>query len=257
MPAHGKVSVMESALPTELPPHVTIQRRDGRQEVLLHRSMAVIGPEKIEIKSARGTVMLPLLGIALAIGLMAYIMTGGAALPFWALVAVLLFCLAIVPFSVMGLVSALVGADVIIDAKKGSATWQQGYLGMGIGTKELVPFAKIERFEVTIEGDDPDRWHEEQDDLRQFALILVKKSGKRLTLAQVPVPFYGQVDGMDRTLAVANAAAALTGSTVSIPEGWELVEIDVATGEPVKPAHELSSQRGEARPGRPRRKQHG
>ena len=248
---------MDTPGPAELPPHVTIRRRDGRQEVILHRSMAVIGPDKIEIKSARGTVVLPVVGIAMAIALMAYIMTSGSSLPFWALVAILMFCLALVPLSVMGLVGSLVGADVIIDAKKGSATWQQGYLGMGIGTKELVPFAKIERFEVTIEGDSPDRWHEEQDDLRQFALVLVKKSGKRLTLAQVPVPAYGQADGMDRTLAVANAAAALTGSTVTIPEGWELVEIDVDTGEPAKIDVQRDGPQKSPRPGRQGRKQHG
>jgi hypothetical protein len=62
----------------------------------------------------------------------------------------------------------------------------------------------------------------------------VKKSGKRLTLAQVPVPAYGQADGMDRTLATGNAVAALTGTTVQLPEGWELIEIDTSTGEPVK-----------------------
>ena len=108
------------------------------------------------------------------------------------------------------------------------ATWH------GIGTKELVPFSKIDRFEVTVEGDEPDRWHEQSDDLRQFALVLVKHSGKRLTLAQVPVPAYGQADGMDRTLAVGQAAAKLVGSRVTIPEGWEMIEIDTQTGEPVE-----------------------
>jgi hypothetical protein len=241
---------------TTLPPHVAFTRRDGRQEVILHRSLAVIGPEKIELKSSRGTVLLPLLGIALAIAVIVYLMTGGSDLPFWALVGGLFFCLIVVPFSVMGLVSGLVGADVVIDAKKGSATWQQGYLGMGIGTKELVPFAKVDHLEVTIEGDAPDRWREESDDLRQFALVLVKKSGKRLTCAQVPVPAYGQADGMDRTLAVANAIAELTGSTVTIPEGWELVQIDTDTGKPVNSKE--GAQSGSSRAsGKRQRRQHG
>jgi hypothetical protein len=240
----------------DLPPHVAFTRRDGRREVILHRSVAVIGPDKIELKSARGTVLLPLLGIGIAVALMAWIMTGGSDLPFWALVGVLFVCLVLVPFSVMGLVSALVGADIVIDAKKGSATWQQGYLGMGIGTKELVPFPKIDHIEVTIEGDQPDRWREEVDDVRQFALVLVKKSGKRLTCAQVPVPAYGQADGMDRTLAVANAIAELTGSTVTIPEGWEFVEIDTETGEPVSLRETPTPARAPAGQHR-RRKQHG
>jgi hypothetical protein len=220
----------------ELPAHVVIQRRDGRREVLLHRSMALIGEDRIEIKSARGTVVLPLIGLGLAGAAGALIATRGTGLPFWALVGLLLFCLAMVPFSVMSLIGSLVGADVVIDAKKGSATWQQGYLGMGIGTKEFVPFDRIDHLEVTVEGDEADRWRGESDALRQFALTLVKVSGKRLTLAQVPVPAYGQADGMDRTLAVGHAVAALVGSTVTLPEGWELVEIDTATGQPVKAA---------------------
>ena len=218
----------------QLPNHVVSQRRDGRREVLLHRSMAVIGPEKIEIKSARSTIALPLAGLALAGGAIAWIALSDGSAPFWALVAVVFACLFIVPASVMGLVSSVAGADVIIDARKQSATWQQGYLGMGIGTKELVPFAKIDYLEVSVEGAEGDRWKGASDDLRQFALTLVKKSGKRVRLAQVLVPAYGQEDGMDRTLAVGNAVAALTGSSVRLPEGWQLVEIDTSTGEVVE-----------------------
>lgn len=220
----------------DLPAHVVIQRRDGKREILLHRAMAVIGDDKIEIKSARGTVILPLLGLIFCGAAGWFIATQGQGMPLWLLVTLLLFCLILVPFSMMSLISAVVGADVVVDRRKGSATWQQGYLGMGIGTKELVPFAKIDHLEVTIEGDQPDRWKDQTDDLRQFALVLVKKSGKRLILAQVPVPAYGQADGMDRTLAVGQAVANLVGTTITLPEGWELVEIDTATGEPVAPA---------------------
>ncbi|MGK2966748.1 MAG: hypothetical protein ACSLFM_14255 [Tepidiformaceae bacterium] len=212
-----------------LPQHVVTRRRDGKQEVVLHRSMAVISPERIDIKSARSTVVLPLIGVALAIAA-GWWMAYGPALPIWGLLALLLFCLAIVPLSVMSLISSIIGADVVIDSRKGSATWQQGYLGMGIGTKELVPFHKIDHLEVTIEGDKPDRWHNETDTLRQFALILVKQSGKRLTLAQVPVPEAYQEDGMDRILAVAHAIAALVETSVTLPEGWALTTIDLATG---------------------------
>ncbi len=219
----------------DLPEHVVIRRRDGRKEVLLHRSMALIGDQKIEIKSARGTIILPVIGLLIS-GALGWLMAErGFTFPFWLLVTLLLVCMILVPFSVMALIGAIAGADVVIDARKGSATWQQGYLGMGIGTKELVPFAKIDHLEVTVEGDTPDRWREQADDLRQFALVLVKQSGKRLTLAQVPVPAYGQTDGMDRTLAVGQAVAKLVGSKVTIPEGWEFVEIDTETGEPVAP----------------------
>jgi hypothetical protein len=162
------------------------------------------------------------------------ILTEGA-LPLWTLVLLLLFCLFVVPTSAMALISGIAGADIVVDAKKGSATRQQGYLGMGIGTKDLVPFAKVDYIEVTVEGDEADRWHGESDALRQFALWLVKKSGTRIRLAQVPVPAYGQADGMDRTLAAGNAIAALMGVEVRLPAGWELVQIDTTTGDVVEP----------------------
>jgi len=222
-----------------LPSHVVIARRDGKREVLLHRSVALIGAGKVEIRSARSTVVLPLLGLALSAGAGYLMATRGGALPFWVLVVMLLAMLFLVPLSMMGLVSSVVGADVVVDAAKNSATWQQGYLGMGVGTKELVPFEKIDHLEVTVEGAAADRWQNLPDDLRQFQLTLVKKSGRRLKLAQVPVPAYGQTDGMDRTLAVGQAIAALAGTTIRIPEGWDLVEVDTETGRPVpspKPA---------------------
>ena len=208
-----------------LPSHVTARRRDGRYEVLLHRSLALIGEDRVEIRSARSAVILPALGVALGAGAGALIAIEAGALPFALLVALLAFALLSFPISVMALVTAFMGADVVIDARKNSATWQQGYLGMGVGTRELVPFEKIDRLDVTIEGDKPDRWREETDSLRQFALVLVKKSGKRLTLARAPVPAGDQTDGMDRTLAVANAIANLTGAEVRLPEGWSLVEL--------------------------------
>ena len=64
----------------------------------------------------------------------------------------------------------------------------------------------------------------------------MKVSGKRLTISQVPVPVFGQADGMDRTLAVAQAVAEMTGTTVKLPEDWELVEIDTDTGQVVEDA---------------------
>ena len=208
-----------------LPSHVAARRRDGRYEVLLHRSLALIGEDKVEIRSARSTVVLPALGVALGGGAGALIAIEAGDLAFPLLVGLLLFALLAFPISVMALVTAMIGADVVIDGRKGSATWQQGYLGMGVGTRELVPFAKIDHLAITIEGDAPDRWREEQDVLRQFALVLVKQSGKRLTLTQVPVPAGDQTDGMDRTLAVATAIGNVTGAEVVLPEGWELVEL--------------------------------
>jgi len=225
----------------ELPDHIVTTRRDGSRVVVLHRSLAVIGAEKVEIRNARSTAGLPLLGLALVIGAGTWVALTRGALPFWVLVALLFFCLIVAPIAVMGLVSALMGADVVVDGRKGLVTFQQGFLGMGIGTRELVPFGRIDHLEITIEGDEPDRWRDQADSLRQFALVLVKDNERHLTLAQIPVPASTQEDGMDRALATAQAIGAVAGARVDIPEGWELVEASApesakpSTAEPSPP----------------------
>lgn len=218
----------------ELPSHVVTERRDGRREVLLHRAMAVISPEKVEIKAARSTYLLPIVGLLLVAAGGIWLGESGGRMPFWLMVVILMASLFIAPASVMGLVGSIAGASVVVDQRKGSLTMQQGYLGMGIGTKELVPFHKFDYLEVTLEGHQPDRWKGSTDSIRQFAIVLVKKSGKRLMLANVPVSEGNQTDGIDRALAVANAIAAIAESTVKLPEGWELVEIETETGKVVE-----------------------
>ena len=213
----------------ELPGHVATRRRDGRRTVLLHRSLAVIGSEVVEVRSARSAAWLPLAGLLLVVAAGTWIAVTRGTLPFWLMVLLLLFCLLAAPVAVMGLVSAFLGADVVADRRKGSVTFQQGFLGMGVGTRELVPFGRIARFEVTVEGDQPDRWRNEADTLRQFALFLEKDNGKRLLVARVPVPASRQEDGMDRILATGQAFAAVTDSRVDIPAGWELIEVDAKT----------------------------
>jgi len=227
----------------DLPGHVVEQRRDGRRYILLHRSVAVLEGDKVEVKRARSTIILPLVGLGLSAITGSLLVSRGSGLGLWALVLLLLFCLLVVPISVMGLVSSFVGASVVVDRKKGSVTWQQGALGMGIGARDVVPFDRIDHLEVTIEGDQPDRWQGETDSLRQFALVLVKDNAKRLEVARVPVPPSAQADGMDRTLALANAIAGLAGTTVHIPEGWELVTIDTETGEVKAPRAGKSKRR--------------
>jgi hypothetical protein len=219
----------------EFPEHVVERRRDGRRYILLHRSVGFVDDDKVEIRSARSTLLLPIVGLLTAGGAGFFLAARGMGLPLWLLVVLLLFCLLVVPASVMGIISSAVGAEVVVDRRKGSVSWQQGALGMGIGAREVAPFPTIDHLEVTIEGDEADRWHGEADSIRQFALVLVKKNKRRLELARIPVAAGNQADGMDRTLALGNAIANVVGVPVQIPEGWEMVTIDTETGEIKEP----------------------
>lgn len=233
-----------------LPERAYSTRRDGRLSIVLHRSVAMVGPDHVEIRGARSAAWLPAAGLLAAFAAGTWIALSGGTLPFWLMVTLLAFCLFAAPLSVMGLVGAFVGADVVADGRKGSVTFQQGFLGMGVGTRELVPFTKIGRYEVTIEGDQPDRWHGEMDSLRQFAVVLEKTNGKRLVAARLPVPGAQQEEAMDRVLATAQALASLSDTRVDIPAGWQFHEVDATT-------LESAGGRPRGRSGRRRRRRGG
>ena len=192
--------------------------------------MAVIGDTRIEVKSARSTVIVPFVALALALVAGFVLALQNTSLPLWLMVVLLLFCITAAPIAVIALIGSVVGADVVVDSTQGSITFQQGYLGMGIGTNELVPFSRVDHLEIEIDGGDEDRWRGQSDSFRQFAVVLEKDNGRRLRLCSVPVPVANQNDGMDRTLTVGNAIALLIGTEMRIPKDWELVQIDTDTG---------------------------
>ena len=55
------------------------------------------------------------------------------------------------PVAVLGILYNLVGSAVVLEREKQSVRWQQGLLGLGLGTSELVPFWRIDH--IAVEGD--------------------------------------------------------------------------------------------------------
>jgi hypothetical protein len=125
----------------------------------------------------------------------------------------------------MAFVHSILGAYVIIDAKKQSVTFQQGVLGLGLGTVELAPFWKIDRLEVqdlplgevTPKGPPP------LLDLRAWDIVLVKTSGKQLSIGQVVAANAPDLldEGFGRALDAAEAMSALAGKPVVITAAVE------------------------------------
>jgi hypothetical protein len=184
--------------------------------IYLHRAIARITADKVQIRPARSTAIGPAIGLGLG-ALSVYLMVEHNTLPMPVLVLLLLFSVFVIPLSGMAFVYSMIGASVIADARKGSIVWQQGVVGLGVGTKELVPFAKIDRFEVEEEGEEPNRWRGERDALSQLQLVLVKQSGKRLKVANVTVGRWARDEGLTRISRVGQALAALTERTLELP----------------------------------------
>jgi hypothetical protein len=198
----------------DLPADAPIVPAQPARRVELHRRVAVIRPGKIHIRPSRRAMFGPLTGFLLGLGACVVIWFGMGSLPLLVLALLLLFAVVVIPLSGTGLVYSLIGAHVVIDAEKGSATWQQGMIGLGLGTEELVPFAKIAAITVEEAGEATGRPTEE---LAQWQIVLEKVSGKRLVVGGLTAPRSLAKDALAPALELANAIGEVTGAPVRAP----------------------------------------
>ena len=182
----------------------------------MDRRVCVVAADRIEVRPSRGSAAVPVAGLAVGFLCFAAVIVWADSLPFPLLMLLLLAAVAILPISGMGFVYSAVGANVVMEKKKQSVVWQQGLLGMGVGTRELVPFWKIERLAVTETVPRDQRGLAQ--DVAQYEVTLLKSSGRRLTLGAVTVPRSLAADGLARARAVAEALAAMADKPVEGPE---------------------------------------
>lgn len=190
----------------------------GTRTVLLHRRVAVISPDKVEIRPARGALVGPLVGLVIGLACCAIILLGLNTLPLPLLGLLLLLAVILIPFAFLGVVYAIVGAHVVVDRAKGSATWQQGMIGLGIGTEELVPFAKIAAIAVEEAGSAAAAGEGRRvEEVAQWEIVVHKQSGKRLIIGQAAMIRSQSREALDRAVTVARAVAQIAGAELRAP----------------------------------------
>jgi hypothetical protein len=195
------------------------------KRIPLDRRVLVVREQRIDLRPERGAVLFPLIGLAIALALFGIVVLFANSLPAGLLLLILIPGLLLAPFSGMGLIYSVIGASVVVEKKKHSVRFQQGVLGLGIGTMELVPFWKIEHIavedfalgDVTPNGPPPVL------DLRAWDIVLVKKSGKRLSVGQVVAANSADLidEGFGRALDAAEAIATMSESNVVITAAVE------------------------------------
>ena len=178
-----------------------------RREIDLHRRVCVIRPDAIDIRPARSAAIVPLIGFLLGVLAFVAVLFWLEKLPFALALLMMGGAIVLIPFSGMGFVYSVYGANVVIDKRKQSALWQQGLFGMGVGTKELVPFWKIERLEIEEISREPQVGGAQ--DFAQYEIRLLKTSGRTLSVGHVTVPRQMGADGLARAKEVGEAIAAM------------------------------------------------
>jgi hypothetical protein len=187
-----------------------------KRVLYLNRRVAFIDPGRINVRPALAAALFPLIWLLLGIGCFVSILLWLDALPFALVLVLLVVAVVSIPLAGIGFVYAVGGANVVFDASKGSGVWQQGFLGMGVGTTELVPFAKIDQ--IRVEETTRERQRGEVQDVAQFEVVLVKVSGKRLKVGDVVVARSMVREGLAEARELAEAIAQMTGRPLIAPE---------------------------------------
>ena len=183
-----------------------------RRELYLDRRVCAATPDRIDIHPARSIIFLPLFTLLLGVACFPLIFFWGDSFPLWALVGITLVAIVVIPVSGIGLVYSIAGAHIVVDRKKQSAVLQQGYLGMGVGTQELVPFWKFDYVAVreTLPGGPL------EEDFAQYEVLIVKLSGRELSAGTVTVLRSASAEGRGRALEIATLLAEMAGCAVKV-----------------------------------------
>ncbi|MHB8576278.1 MAG: hypothetical protein ACYDCQ_13215 [Dehalococcoidia bacterium] len=247
-PMQSDVGGLSNPVLPPLPPPGEKRRID------LHRRRAIVTADRIDVRPSRAAIVPPLFGFLLGALCVGFIVIGvlSNAVPYWLLAFLLLIALLAVPLTGITLVYALFGANVIFDRAKQSGTWQQGLLGMGIGTTELVPFWKIDAIIVAEAGTSGGARGRRTEEFAQWEAVLLKKSGKTLSIGSMTVPRQFSSFGMSPVKDLADAIAALTGVSVRVESEVAPATAEQGTGEPLPP--ETGPRRREVRPAQPPRR---
>jgi hypothetical protein len=184
--------------------------------IYLNRRVAFVEPHRINVRPALAAAIFPLLWLLIGIASAVSILLWLDRLPFALVLVLLVFAVVSIPLAGIGFVYAVGGANVVFEREKQSGVWQQGFLGMGVGTTELVPFWKID--EIRIDETTAERQRGELQDVAQFEVAVMKVSGKRLKVGDIVVARSMVREGLAEVRELAEAIADMTGKPLVAPE---------------------------------------
>lgn len=180
------------------------------ERIPLQRAYAIVGDDRIAIYPSRAQVVGSLIELAIAGVAIVAMVSLFDVLPMFVLIALLLLALFLGPIGTLGLVFSIAGTAFLMERAHRAARWQQGFLGMGIGTTDGVPFTRIAAVEVASDGDLALRSGERQDVIT-FEVVIARDDGKRMPVASVVSARVFAEDGAERANRLATVLAEMAG----------------------------------------------
>ena len=202
------------------------------ERIALQRSYARVTPDEVAVKPARATLVGPLVQLALT-GLAVWVIAVYInSLPLWLLMVLFVLVLISGPTAVLGVVYNVMGSAFVMERKKRTCRFQQGFLGLGLGTRELVTFERIARIEVG--GDfEAELGSGDLQDVVRWEIRLVKDNGRVLPFASIVAARPLADEALERANLVARATAEMCGAPVSeglLPD-WALIDAEAPAAE--------------------------
>lgn len=194
-----------------------------RRTISLHRAYASITADTIAIRPSRRSIVGPIVQALLALLAVWVLVVFMNSLPLWVLMLLLLFAIIAGPTAMLGFVYQVAGSAFLMERPKGTCRWQQGFLGLGLGTQELVPFARIKRIEVSGDFEDELRGGDLQDVVHWE--VRVVKDNDRVLAVGVAVAARPLADeALERANALGAALAEMAGApfTPAALPAWAL-----------------------------------
>lgn len=178
------------------------------EHIPLQRAFAVIEADRIAIYPSRAQIVGALIELAIAGAAMAALLMLFDVLPMFVMIALLLVALLLGPIGTLGLVFSIAGTAFVMERANRAARWQQGFLGMGIGTTDGVPFSRIRAVEAVSDADLLTRSGERQD-MVTFEVVIARDDERRMPVASVVSARSLAAEGAERVNRLATLLAAM------------------------------------------------
>ncbi|MGE3858007.1 MAG: hypothetical protein AB7G21_13705 [Dehalococcoidia bacterium] len=203
-----------------------------RRTIPLHRAYASITADVIAIRPSRRDIVGPIVQAALAVLAVWALVAFMNSLPLWVLGVLLLFAIIAGPTAMLGVVYQIAGSAFLMERAKGTCRWQQGFLGLGLGTQELVPFGRIKRIEVGGDFEDELRSGDLQD-VVHWEVRVVKDNDRVLPVGVAVAARPLADEALERANDLGAALAEMAGAafTPAVLPAWAFEDAGAEDGE--------------------------
>jgi hypothetical protein len=191
--------------------------------VPLFKSYAEIADTEVVIRPSKRTLLVPIFQAAIASAALITLINRLAELPLWISMTLLLVIVIFGPTAILGTVYGIAGSNFIMEKNKGTSRLQQKYLGLGIGTQEMIPFDRIKS--VVVQGNFLEE-HASGDlqDITEWEVFLIKDNDRKISVCKSSSARILANRSLSRVNMVAKALADMSNSEFNpgvIPE-WAL-----------------------------------